>query len=80
VVPVELGLDSEPGMLDDQVVGYGLIRPGGLSLPLQPRSLGRQRPYPVVQQSAQGVRGRHLRQFKYHEQHDVDDRRQSIRA
>jgi hypothetical protein len=67
-MPVELGLNTELGMLHHEVVGHGLIRPGTLALPVQLRCLGCQRADPVVQQSAQGVLG----QLRAHGQGEVD--------
>ncbi len=55
-------------MLDHEVVGHGLIRPGSVALPVQLRRLSRQRPEPVVQVPAQ----RFLGQFGAHGQREVD--------
>ena len=55
LVPREFSLDSQPRVLNDQVIGDGLVRPCSLAMVGEPGGLGAQRPDPVLDASAQRV-------------------------
>ena len=54
-VPGQLRADPQPGMLDDQVIGHCLVRPGPVLLPVDLCGLRGQRPDPVIQVAAEQV-------------------------
>lgn len=55
LVPSELGLDSEPRVLNDQVICNSLVRPHSLAMVGEPSRLGAKRCDPVLHVSAQCV-------------------------
>ena len=53
LVPVQLGPDPQPCMLDDEVIGHGLARPQPVALVIELSRPRGQRPHPVLEVSAQ---------------------------